>query len=201
VWKFQSTGIPVWKLARIPGRPGESLPPLFDLAANRSDGSFTILDAQSRRLLGFSSSPAVEAARFATLLEGLDSRKQGDLQELSAFARGSGLGLMSLQFGELLVQAGGPDAEREAARTELLREKGAGYADFADGLTRDLLYERADAAWLRTAETLRELASESPEDEAAAAMLQTALARRREVRAALAGPTEIQVVSTRVLIG
>ncbi len=169
VWKFQGSGIPVWRLTRIPGRRSESLPSSFDLAANRSDGSFTILDAQSRRLLAFSSSAA-----------GADGTPD------------SGIALLG---------AAGAEAERQNARIALLREKAAGYADFADGLTRDLLYERADAAWLRTAETLRELAAESPEDEAAAAMLQTALARRREVRAALAGPTEIQVVSTRVLIG
>ena len=168
VWKFQSSGIPVWRLARIPGRPSESLPSSFDLAANRSDGSFTILDAQSRRLLGFSSSAAVAGGPPG-----------------SALAR---------------LGAGGLEAERQAARTALLREKGAGYADFADGLTRDLLYERADAAWLRTAETLRELAAEAPEDEFAAGTLPTVLARRREVREALTGPSEIQVVSARVLI-
>jgi hypothetical protein len=201
VWKFQSSGIPVWRLARIPGRPGESLPSSFDLAANRSSGSFTILDAQSRRLLAFSSSPAGEAARLGSLLERLDSRKLGDLQEASAFAHGAGLGLVALQYGELLILAGGAEAEREAARIALLREKAAGYSDFADGLTRDLLYERADAAWLRTAETLRELAAESPEDQAAAAMLQTVLARRREIRSALTGTPDIQVVSARVLIG
>jgi hypothetical protein len=201
VWKFQSSGIPVWRLARIPGRPGESLPSSFDLAANRSDGSFTILDAQSRRLLAFSSSPVGEAARLASLLGRLDSRKQGDLQEVSAFARDSELGLMALQFGELLVRAGGAEAGREAARITLLREKATGYSDLSDGLARDLLYGRADAAWLRTAETLRELVAEAPEDVAAAAMLQTVLASRREVRAALAGTPDIQVVSARVLIG
>jgi len=201
VWKFQSSGIPVWRLTRIPGRPGESLPSSFDIAANRSSGSFTILDMQSRRLLAFSPPPAGEAARLASMLVRLDSRKQADLRELSAFTRGSSLGLMALQFGEMLVRAGGAEVDREAARVELLREKGAGYADLADGMTRDLLYERADAAWLRTAETLRELTAESPEDEAAARTLQTVLARRREVRAALAGPPDFQVLSARVLIG
>jgi hypothetical protein len=68
-------------------------------------------------------------------------------------------------------------------------------------LTRDLLYERADAAWLRTAETLREIAAESPEDQVAAAALQVVVARRREVRAALAGPSDIQLLSARALVG
>jgi hypothetical protein len=201
VWKFQSSGIPVWRLARIPGRPGEGLPSSFDLAPSRSDGSFTLLDAQSRRLLSFSPSPAGDAVRLGALLGRLDSRKQADLQELSASARDSALGLMALQFGGLLAGAGGSDTLRQAARIELLKEKGAGYADYADALTRDLLYERADAAWLRTAETFRELTAESAEDEDAAGMLQTVLARRREIRTALAGPPDIQVVTARVLIG
>jgi hypothetical protein len=201
VWKFQSSGVPVWRLSRIPGRPGESLPASFDLAANRADGSLTIMDAQSRRLLSFSASPAGAAARLGTLFGRLDSRKAADLQGLSAFTRAGGLGLMALQFGEQLARAGGPETEREAARAALLGEKAAAYTEFADGLTRDLLYERADGAWLRTGETLRELAAESPEDDAAAGMLQTVLTRRREVRAALSGPTEIQQESARVVLG
>ena len=200
VWKFQGSGVPVWRLARIPGRPGESLPSSFDLAVNSTDGSFTILDAQSKRLLSFSTSPAGAAARLGTLFARLDSRKRGDLQELSAFARAGGLGLMALQFGDLLVRAGGPDAELEAARAALLREKAAAYADLADGMTRDLLYGRADGAWLRSAETLRELAAESPEDDSAAGTLQTVVARRREVREALSGTNVIQAVSSRVLV-
>ncbi len=61
VWKFQSSGIPEWRLTRIPGRPAESLPSSFGLGVNRSTGSLTILDPQSRRLLAFSASG--EAAR------------------------------------------------------------------------------------------------------------------------------------------
>ncbi len=169
VWKFQGSGIPVWRLSRIPGRRSESLPPSFDLAADRSEGSFTILDAQSRRLLCFASGPAAPAG-----------------PPDSALVR---------------LGAAGTETERSAARTALLREKGAGYASFADGLTRDLLYERADAALLRTSDTLRELAAESPDDAEAAAMLPAVLARRREIRAALTGQSEIAVVSARVLVG
>ena len=200
VWKFQGSGVPVWRLARIPGRTPESLPSSFDLAVNRADGSLTLLDAQSRRLLSFSASPAGAAAHLGTLLGRLDSRKRADLQELSAFARAGGLGLMALQFGDLLVRAGGSEADRESARAALLREKAAAYADLADGLTRDLLYARADGAWLRSAETLRELSAESPEDDSAAGMLQTVIARRKEVREALSGANEIQAVSSRVLV-
>ena len=57
VWKFQGSGIPVWKLTRIPGRPAERLPSSFDMGINRATGSITILDSPSRRLLAFSPAP------------------------------------------------------------------------------------------------------------------------------------------------
>jgi hypothetical protein len=191
VWKFQSSGIPVWRLSRIPGRPGESLPPVFDMAADPGSGAVTILDAQSGRLLAFSSSPAGASSELASLLGRLDTRKPAGLRDISAFTRNSGLGLLALQYAAT-------DAERGAARAVMLREKAEGYAQFAAGLTRDLLYERADGAWLRTAETLRELAAEAPADQAAAAALPSALARRRDVRAALSGARDVQIVSVRV---
>ena len=159
VWKFQSSGVPVWRLNRIPGRPAENLPPSFDLAVNRSTGSVTLLDSQSRRLLAFSSSPPGAAVRID-----------------------------------------GSAGDAEAARVAMLAEKATGSAAYADGLARDLLFERADAAYLRAAETLRELTAEFPEDEAAAGLLQTVLARRREVRAALAGSREVQIVWARLIV-
>ncbi len=150
VWKFQSSGIPVWRLTRIPGRPAESLPSSFDLGVNRSTGAVTILDPQSRRLLAFS--------------------------------------------------PGGASGNAEAARVAMLTEKAAGSAEFADGLARDLLFERADSAFLRAAENLRELTAEFPDNETAADLLQTVLARRREVRAALAGSRDVQIISARLLV-
>ena len=168
VWKFRSSGIPEWRLTRIPGRPAESLPSSFDLGVNRSTGSPTILDSQSRRLLAFSSS-AGEAARNG----------------------GSSAGAS---------RNGGSAGDAGAARVAMLAEKATGSAAFADGLARDLLFERADAACLRAAETLRELTAESPDDEAAAGLLQTVLARRREVRAALAASRDMQIVSARLFV-
>jgi hypothetical protein len=166
IWKFQSSGIPVWRLTRIPGRPAQSLPSSFDMVVNRLTGSFTILDPQSRRLVAFSPSAAGESARTG----------------------GSG------------AARGGSPGEADAARVAMLATKGAGLAVFADGLARDLLFERADGAYRRAAETLRELTAESPDDVAAAGLLQKVLARRREMQAVLAGPGELQVISARLLV-
>lgn len=157
VWKFQGSGIPVWRLTRIPGRPAESLPSSFDLGINRATGSLTILDSPSRRLLSFAPAPPGAAAQGAA--------------------------------------AGGA-----AAGGAVLAEKAAGWTAFADGLARDLVFDRADAAFLRAAETLRGLTAESPEDENAAGLLQYVLSRRREVRSALAGSRDVQVVTARLVV-
>ena len=170
VWKFQVSGIPVWRLTRIPGRPAESLPSSFELGVNRSTGSVTILDSPSRRLLAFSSSVSGKAA-------------------ITGGAAGE------------ILRGSGSAGDTQAARVAILAEKAGGSAAFADGLARDLLFDRADAAYLRAAETLRELAAESPDDEAATGLLKAVLARRREVRAALAGSRVTQIVSARLLVG
>lgn len=195
VWKFENTGIPVWRLSRIPGRPGEQLPPSFALAVNRSDGSFTILDAPSRRLLAFSPAPTGDSAQLASLLSRLDGRKQADLDEASGLAQGIGLPLMAWQFGDLLARAGGPEKDRADARIALLKEKAALYVDLADSLARDLLYSRADEAYLRAGESARELANEAPGDPDAAQLLESVVSRRQEVRSALAQASDIRVVA------
>ncbi len=195
VWKFRSSGVPVWRLSRIPGRPGEQLPSSFAVALNRSDGSFTLLDGPSRRLLSFSASPAGDAARLAVLLARLDGRRPADLQEAAALARGGSLSLMAWQYGDLLVRAGGRETERSEARVALLRETSELYVRLADGLARDLLFARADGAYLKAAETVRELSAEAPADTTAAPLLDSVLSRRRDARAARAGTSDIRLVS------
>ena len=198
VWKFQSSGIPVWRLSRIPGRPGESLPASMDVAADRADGTFTLLDQQSRRLLVFSPAPDAEQAPLASLLARLDGRKPAELEQASAVARRHGLDLAAWGYAEAAASSGGTDRERTLTRLALLSEKAAAFAQLAAGLDRDLLPARADGAYLRAAETLRELTAEAPADDAAATMLQEVLARRRDVRAELAGPSDVRIVSARL---
>ena len=86
VWKFQNSGIPVWKLTRIPGRPAETLPALFALAANDTDGTFTILDGPSRRLLSFAPGPTPEDGSLGSLLSRMNRRNAPEVQEASALA-------------------------------------------------------------------------------------------------------------------
>jgi hypothetical protein len=83
VWKFDNAGIPIWRMSRVPGRPGEQLPPSFALAAHDADGSFTLLDAPSRRLMTFGpgtepgagpESAAGPGEDMAALLARLDAR-------------------------------------------------------------------------------------------------------------------------------
>ena len=198
IWRFESTGIPVWRLARIPGRPGEQMPPSFSMAANGATGAFTILDQQSRRLIAFSAGPA--AAGLPALLTRLDGRKQGDLQEAAAAAESEGLSLMAWQLGDQLAQLGGSGGDRAAAHLSTLKDKASLYVQYADSLMRDLLYSRADGAYLRAGEVSRELAAESPGDPDAADLVQSVVARRLEVRAALARVPDLKILSAWALV-
>jgi hypothetical protein len=195
VWKFRSSGMPVWRLTRIPGRPGERLPSSFSLAAGGADGSFFLLDAPSRRLMMFSPSPTVEEPPLASMFSRMSARAPADLQEAAGLARKEGLSLVAWQLGDLLVKRGGSTAERGDARIAILRERSGRYADFADSLARDLLYDRADAAYARAAESARELTAEAPADEDGAKLLQRIAASRLEMRAAFARKPDIRFVS------
>lgn len=158
VWKFERTGIPDWRLTRIPGHPSEQLPASFDLAINRADGSFTLLDEPSRRLLAFSTAP----------------------------------GLTSASPPSPLVQwEAGTDADRALQRIAMLKNKSTLYAGYADSLSRDLLFDRADGAYLRAGESIRELAAEAPGDTDGAQLIANVVARRQEVRAVLSRPSDI----------
>ncbi len=198
LWKFESTGVPVWRLTRVPGRPSEQLPASFALAVDRSDGSFVLLDAPSRRLLSFAPSPAGDEAGLASLYERLDTRRPEDLQEGAALAAGAGRTLIELQFDTLLARRWGTDAAAASARRGVLREKMRGAARLADGLAADLLVSRADAAYLLAGEAARALMAQVPDDAEAAGVLQAAASRRQELRAALARQSEVRIVSAAV---
>jgi hypothetical protein len=191
LWRFEPTGIPVWRLTRVPGRPAERLPPSFGLAVTGADGSFAILDAPSRRLLAFSPAPAGDEASLADLLARLDGRSAADLARASALALGCGLELAAWEYGDRAAAAGAGEAPRVEAGVALMRRTAGLYAGHADSLARDLLYARADGAYLAAGEALRRLAAEAPGDPEAAGMLEAVVARRQEVRAALARGAEL----------
>lgn len=194
IWKFDSTGIPFWKLTRVPGRPGEQLPPSFALVAHRADWSFTLLDAPSRRLMTFGDSTGPGDA-LASLLARLDGRRQADLQDAGGLASRGGLSLMAWQFGDLLARRGGSENDREAARREILREKSVLYAELADSMARAQLVQRADEAYLRAADAARELTAASPDDDAAARLREVILSKRKEARAGLSRVSDVRIVS------
>ncbi|HET6451468.1 MAG TPA: hypothetical protein VFI08_09155, partial [Spirochaetia bacterium] len=62
----------------------------------------------------------------------------------------------------------------------------------------DLMPARADGAYRRAVEALRELTAEAPSDEASADLLGQLLAERRDAREQLAGPRDAQVVSAAI---
>ncbi len=197
VWRFEKTGIPVWRLTRVPGRPGEQLPASFEIAANSADGSFALLDAPSRRLLSFAGGADSEQD-LAGFYARLDQRKPQDLQEGVALAGAGGLSLGELAFATLLSQRGGTPAAAAAAGLDVLRDRARLALQLADGMSRDLLYARADTAWLRAGEAARALSAAAPDDAEAAAGLTSAAARRQEIRAALAPGSGISVPSVEV---
>jgi hypothetical protein len=194
VWKFENSGIPVWRLTRVPGATAELLPAGFALAAGGADGAFTLLDGPSRRLLSFA--PAADEDTLGSLLSRMSTRSTADVREASRLARADGLYLVALQLGELLVRRGAEEEERAAARAALLLQKTRLYADLGESLVRDLRYDRAEGAFLRAAESARELAAEAPEEPEAARLLQQAASRQQEVHAALGRQAEAPRIFT-----
>ena len=186
VWKFENSGIPVWRLSRIPGRPPELLPSGFVLAANGIDGAFTLLDGPSRRLLSFTPGPAAMDGSLGSLLSRMNWRNTAEVREASNLAQSGGLYLMAWQFGDLVSRRGGPEEDLLAARVAILKQKTEMYAELAESMMRDLRYDRAEGAFLRAAEGARQLAAEEPGEPEAAQLLSRIVSLRQEVRAALA---------------
>ncbi|HET6449784.1 MAG TPA: hypothetical protein VFI08_00680, partial [Spirochaetia bacterium] len=127
VWKFESSGIPVWRLSRIPGRPGESLPASMDLAVDRSAGTIVLLDQQSRRLLVFSPAPTPDQAPLVPVLARLDGRRSADLQQASTLARTLGLDLAAWSYADREAAGGGSERDLTLARRSLLSDKAAAF--------------------------------------------------------------------------
>jgi len=194
VWKFESSGIPAWRLTRVPGRAGGQLPASFALRADSTRKAFTLLDPQSRRLLQFAEN-LDDSGDLGALLSRLDGRNQADLEEAAHLAAEKGLSLMELQFADLLTRRGGPEGARATAALAVLRDRTRLYADLADSLMRGLLYEQAERAYLRAIDSARELTARDPDDADAARLLEVLLSRRREVRDGLSQKPDVAVVS------
>jgi hypothetical protein len=193
LWCFLSTGVPLWKLDRIPGIPREPLPAGFDLAADPVDGSFYLLDAPSRRVLQFAGRGSPEAARAAErILAGADPASPASLGAASSALRAAGLPLMAV---DVLSASGGrgPRAEGAAAAADLAREKAMRAAELVDALTRDLLGAQAQNACAAAVGHARTLRAQAPADDEAARLLDRLTTRLAELRESAAAAADLSV--------
>ena len=194
VWKFDSAGIPSWRLTRTGGRPGERLPASFLLAHVGSGDSFVLLDLPSRRLLQFVGSKALDDPdSMPSLLARLDTRKTQDLQEGSARASEAGLCLVALQLAGELVHQGGPAEIRDSALTSLMREEAFLSESSADALAARLVYDQAEKALRRAVELTRVLVTRDPDDADEAARLHSLLDKLQGVHDAVVHETDLEV--------
>ena len=156
LWRFESSGIPSWRISRLPGVPGGSLPASFALAVDRSTGAVWLLDGPSRRVLQFGGTartiddgPAAEASRaLSALLQTLDERDAGALERAGARARDADMPLEAARFAVRLARGRAPDAADLAAAAEVmaLRDCARAAAGAMEDLAATLLAERALSA-------------------------------------------------------
>lgn len=192
LWKFEASGIPAWRIARLPGVPGGPLPASFALAVDSTSDAVWLLDGPSGRLLqfggtgrGIGDGAAAEAARaLAALLQTLDERDAGSLERAGALALAADLPLAAARFATRLARAGSAAAEDLASAAELAtlrdhaRAASAAAAELADGL----LAERALAGCQRAIDLARAWRDRDPGDPEAARLLEELQIRRRELR-------------------
>jgi hypothetical protein len=175
LWKFRPSGAPAWRLTRIGGTAGESLPSSFQLAVDRKSGAFTLLDGPSRRLLCFAA----------------DSSAPGPT--------GDGL-LLALQEGLLAEKRGSPGPSPAAARTAVARARLTLFARVAAAAREDLLLDQADHALRRASEAAREVLADDPADDRTARELERLVAERRWVRESLAPDPPVSAARSRAVL-
>ncbi len=195
LWRFEASGIPSWRISRLPGVPGGSLPASFALAVDRSSGAVWLLDGPSRRVLQFGGtartiddSPAAEASRaLSALLDGLDEREAGDLERAGGLALAAGMPLEAARFAVRLARGGAPGAEDLAAAAEVmvLRDHARAAAGAVEDLAATLLAERALAACQQAVDLARAWRDRDAGDPEAGRLLADLTGRRRELREAV----------------
>jgi hypothetical protein len=192
LWKFEASGVPAWRISRLPGAPGGSLPAAFAVAVDRSTGAVWLLDGPSRRVLQFGGTaptiaddPSAEAARaLAALLGDLDERDAGSLARAGGLALAADMPLDAARFASRLARDGSPGADELAAAAEVmaLRDQARAAAGATDDLAAALLAEGALAACQRAVDLARTWRDRDPGDPDAARLLEDLTARRRELR-------------------
>ena len=192
LWRFEASGIPSWRISRLPGVPGGSLPASFALAVDRSTGAVWLLDGPSRRVLQFGGTgrtiddgPAAEASRaLSSLLGNLDEREVGDLERAGDLALAADMPLAAARFAVRLARGGSPDAADLAAAAEVmvLRDYARAAAGAVEDLAANLLAERALAACQQAVDLARAWRDRDPGDPEAGRLLEELTGRRRELR-------------------
>ncbi|OHD73752.1 MAG: hypothetical protein A2177_03020 [Spirochaetes bacterium RBG_13_68_11] len=195
LWRFEASGIPSWRISRLPGVPGGSLPASFALAVDRSTGTVWLLDGPSRRVLQFGGTgrtigdgAAAEASRaLSAFLQGLDEREVGDLERGGALALAADMPLEAVRFAVRLARGGAPDAADLAAAAEVmvLRDCARAAAGAVEDLAATLLAERALAACQQAVDLARSWRDRDPGDPQAGRLLEELTGRRRELRDAV----------------
>jgi hypothetical protein len=208
LWRFESSGIPSWRIARLPGVPGGSLPASFALAADRSTGAVWLLDGPSRRVLQFGGTartiddgPAAEASRvLSALLQTLDERDAGDLERAGAQALAADMPLEAARLAVRLARGGAPDTAELAAAAEVmrLRDCARAAAGAVEDLAATLLAGRALAACQQAVDLARAWRDRVPGDPEAGRLLAELTGRRRELRDAVTPKEDAPTLSAAV---
>jgi len=192
LWKFERSGIPVWRLSRLPGVPGGTLPASFALAVDGSTGAIWLLDAPSRRLLQFGGTdhsidegPAAEASRaLGELLQALDEREEPALERAGALALQADQPFTAARFASRLARLGAAGTADLAAAADLmrLRDHAHAAARVVDELAGALLVGRAADACQRAVDLARAWRDRDPGDAEAGRLLDRLTGLRRELR-------------------
>ena len=196
LWRFEASGIPTWRIARLPGVPGGSLPASFALAVDQASGAVWLLDGPSRRVLQFGGTgrnigddPAADAARaLEALVSNLDERDADDLARAGDLALAADMPLAAARFAARLARTGAPGADDLAAEAEVLvlRDHARAAAGAVADLAAGLLAERALEACQQAVDLARAWRDRDPGDPEAGRLLDELTGRRRELRDAVA---------------
>ncbi len=192
LWKFERSGIPAWRLSRLPGVPGGTLPASFALAVDGATRAVWLLDAPSRRVLQFGGTdrsidegPAAEAARaLGELLQTLDERDGAVLERAGALALQADQPFTAARFASRLARLDAAGAGDLAAAADLmtLRDHARGAARVVDELAGALLAVRAADACQRAVDLARAWRDRDPGDAEAGRLLDRLTGLRRELR-------------------
>jgi hypothetical protein len=210
LWKFERSGIPAWRLSRLPGVPGGSLPPSFALAVDGATGTVWLLDGPSRRVLqfggtdrGIGDEPVAEASRaLAELLQSLDERDVEALERAGVLALDADQPFAAARFATRLARAGAPGSPDLAAAADLLvqRDHALAAAGVVDLLADALLAGRAADACQRAVDLARVWRDRDPGDAEAGRLLDRLTLRRRELRDAASAKPDAPAIAAAAVV-